>query len=83
MLPSDNSTIIGVSVVCAILAIGLLAGIGVLAWKRRRGGGGRAIITHGVEVTSVAKVAFPATAINTVPARNPVFGIDGKPVDKI
>jgi hypothetical protein len=39
VLPSDNSTIIGVSVVCVILALGLLAGLGVLAWKRRRGGG--------------------------------------------
>jgi hypothetical protein len=81
VLPSDNSTIIVVSVVCVILALGLLAGLGVLAWNRRRAGGGRAIITQGLEVTSVAKAAFPATAMNTVPATTPVFGVNGKPVD--
>ena len=81
VLPSDNSTIIGVSVVCVILALGLLAGLGVLAWNRRRAGGGRAIITQGLEVTSVAKAAFPATAMNSVPATTPVFGVNGKPVD--
>ena len=57
MLPSDNSTIIGVSVVCAILAIGLLAGIGVLAWKRRRGGGGR--LLGGVQMREVTAVRMP------------------------
>jgi hypothetical protein len=72
-----------IAIVSVSLALGLLAGLGVLARKRRRGGGGRAIITQGVEVTSVAKVAFPATAMNSVPATTPVFGVDGKPVDKI
>jgi hypothetical protein len=72
-----------IAIVSVSLALGLLAGLGVLARKRRRAGGGRAIITQGVEVTSVAKVAFPATAMNSVPATTPVFGVDGKPIDKI
>ena len=72
-----------IAIVSVSLALGLLAGLGMLARKRRRGGGGRAIITQGVEVTSVAKAAFPATAMNSVPATTPVFGVNGKPVDKI
>ena len=57
VLPSDNSTIIAVSVVCVILAIGLLAGVGVLAWKRRRGGGGR--LLGGLQMREVTAVRLP------------------------
>ena len=52
VLPSDNSTIIAVSIVCVILAIGLLAGVGVLAWNRRRAGDGRLAVQMR-EVTAV------------------------------
>jgi hypothetical protein len=57
VLPSDNSTIIGVSVVCVILALGLLAGLGVLAWKRGRGGGGR--LLGGVQMREVLAIRLP------------------------
>ena len=46
-----------IAIVSVILALGLLAGVGVLAWKRRRAGGGR--LLGGVQMREVLAIRLP------------------------